>query len=237
MVFPRSLAEAAACTFRNPGQPTIRGGSPMTTQAPAPVDTRIEHDALGPVAVPAEHLWGAQTQRALENFRIGVDRFRWGRPVIRALGIVKKCAALANSELGQLAPDKADLIARAAEEVIEGKLEAEFPLTAFQTGSGTQTNMNANEVIANRAIQLAGGVAGLEAAGSSQRRCQSQPVVERRLPQRDAYCGGGGARGRVDAGAGRAARHAGGQGAGFRPASSWSGARTCRTLRRSRWAK
>ena len=69
----------------------------MTTQPPG---TRIETDALGPVAVPAEHLWGAQTQRALENFRIGVDRFRWGRPVIRALGIVKKCAALANSELG-----------------------------------------------------------------------------------------------------------------------------------------
>ncbi len=132
----------------------------MTTQRPAPVDTRIEHDALGPVAVPAEHLWGAQTQRALENFRIGVDRFRWGRPVIRALGIVKKCAALANSELGQLAPDKADLIARAAQDVIEGKLEGEFPLTAFQTGSGTQTNMNANEVIGNRAIQLAGGVLG-----------------------------------------------------------------------------
>jgi fumarate hydratase class II len=129
----------------------------MTTQAP---DTRIEMDALGPVAVPAKRLWGAQTQRALENFRIGVDRFRWGRPVIRALGIVKKCAALANSDLGQLAPDKADLIARAAQDVIEGRLDDEFPLTAFQTGSGTQTNMNANEVIANRASQLAGGALG-----------------------------------------------------------------------------
>ena len=90
----------------------------------------------------------------------GSDRFRWGRPVIRALGIVKKCAALANSDLGQLAPDKADLIARAAQDVIDGKLDDEFPLTAFQTGSGTQTNMNANEVIANRASQLAGGVLG-----------------------------------------------------------------------------
>ncbi len=129
----------------------------MTSQAPNP---RVEEDALGTVAVPAERLWGAQTQRALENFRTGLDRFRWGRPVIRALGIVKKCAALANRELGQLAPDKADLIVRAAQDVIEGKLDDEFPLTAFQTGSGTQTNMNANEVIANRAIQLAGGTPG-----------------------------------------------------------------------------
>ncbi len=127
---------------------------------PAPGNVRVEEDALGPVAVPAEHLWGAQTQRALENFRIGVERFRWGRPMLRALGIVKKCAALANVALGQLGADKADLIARAAQEVIDGKLDGEFPLTAFQTGSGTQTNMNANEVIANRAIQLAGGVLG-----------------------------------------------------------------------------
>jgi fumarate hydratase, class II len=127
---------------------------------PAPEDVRVEEDALGPVAVPAAHLWGAQTQRALENFRIGVERFRWGRPMLRALGIVKKCAALANMELGQLGADKADLIVRAAQEVIDGKLDGEFPLTAFQTGSGTQTNMNANEVIANRAIQLAGGVLG-----------------------------------------------------------------------------
>jgi fumarate hydratase, class II len=132
----------------------------MKSRGPDRIDTRIEEDALGPVAVPAQRLWGAQTQRALENFRIGVDRFRWGRPVIRALGIVKKCAALTNGELGQLAPDKVDLIARAAQDVIDGKLDGEFPLTAFQTGSGTQTNMNANEVIANRAIELAGGVPG-----------------------------------------------------------------------------
>jgi len=129
----------------------------MSTQTPG---TRIETDALGPVAVPAEHLWGAQTQRALENFRIGVDRFRWGRPVIRALGIVKMCAALANRELSELTAEKVDLIVRAARDVVEGKLDSEFPLTAFQTGSGTQSNMNANEVIANRAIQLAGGVLG-----------------------------------------------------------------------------
>ncbi|MGD1094138.1 MAG: class II fumarate hydratase [Bryobacteraceae bacterium] len=118
---------------------------------------RWEHDALGSVAVPADRLWGAQTQRSLENFPIGVARFRWGRPVIRAFGIVKKCAALANGELDQLPAEKVDLIVRAAQEVIDGAWDGEFPLVVFQTGSGTQSNMNANEVIANRAMQLSGG--------------------------------------------------------------------------------
>src|SRR5579862_5957356 len=122
--------------------------------------TRVEKDALGEVKVPAEHLWGAQTERSRHNFSIGAARYRWGRPVIRALGILKKCAALANGELGQLPREKVDLIVRAAQEVIEGRLDTEFPLVVFQTGSGTQTNMNANEVIANRAIQLAGGTVG-----------------------------------------------------------------------------
>src|ERR1700677_1890565 len=121
---------------------------------------RVEEDALGDVEVPANHLWGAQTQRSHTNFMIGVERFRWGRPVIRAFGILKKCAALANGELGQLPKEKVDLIVRAAQEVIDGLLDKEFPLVVFQTGSGTQTNMNANEVISNRAIQLAGGVIG-----------------------------------------------------------------------------
>ena len=121
---------------------------------------RTEEDALGDVQVPAGHLWGAQTQRSHMNFPIGVERFRWGRPVIRALGILKKCAALANGELGQLPKEKVDLIVRAAQEVIDGRLDGEFPLVVFQTGSGTQTNMNANEVIANRAIQLADGAVG-----------------------------------------------------------------------------
>ena len=121
---------------------------------------RVEHDSLGDVNVPAEHLWGAQTQRSIENFPIGVDRFRWGRPVIRAMGVLKKCAALANAELGDLPQEKVDLIVRAAQEVMDGKWDAEFPLVVFQTGSGTQSNMNANEVIGNRAIQLAGGVIG-----------------------------------------------------------------------------
>src|SRR5438270_2650592 len=121
---------------------------------------RVEKDALGEVRVPADHLWGAQTQRSIDNFPIGVDRFRWGRPVIRAFGVLKKCAAVANGALGELPPDKVALILRAAQEVIDGRLDAEFPLVVFQTGSGTQSNMNANEVIANRAIQLAGGVVG-----------------------------------------------------------------------------
>ena len=123
-------------------------------------EVRIEEDALGHVEVPADHLWGAQTERSHRNFPIGVERYRWGRPVIRALGILKKCAALANGELGQLPKNKVGLIVRSAQDVIDGKLDGEFPLVVFQTGSGTQTNMNANEVIANHAIQLAGGVIG-----------------------------------------------------------------------------
>ena len=121
---------------------------------------RIEKDALGEVRVPAGHLWGAQTERSRLNFVIGVERHRWSRPVVRAFGLVKKCAALANLKLKQLPKDKVDLIVRAAQEVIDGKLDDEFPLVVFQTGSGTQSNMNANEVIANRAIQIAGGVIG-----------------------------------------------------------------------------
>jgi fumarate hydratase class II len=123
-------------------------------------DYRLEEDALGEVEVPSNRLWGAQTQRSRVNFDIGVERFRWGRPVIRALGILKKCAALANGELGQLPESSVALIVQATQEVIDGKLDSEFPLVVFQTGSGTQTNMNANEVIANRAIQMAGGVLG-----------------------------------------------------------------------------
>jgi fumarate hydratase class II len=122
--------------------------------------TRIEKDALGEVRVDASHLWGAQTQRSIDNFPIGVGRFGFGRPVIRAFGLVKQCAARANVDLGELAPDKADLMLRATQEVIDGLWDGEFPLVVFQTGSGTQSNMNANEVIANRAIQLAGGVVG-----------------------------------------------------------------------------
>ena len=119
--------------------------------------TRREHDSLGPVEVPEDRLWGAQTQRSLENFPIGRGRFVWGRPVIRAFGLLKKAAALANHELGQLPAATAEAIARAADEVIAGNHDSEFPLVVFQTGSGTQSNMNANEVIARRAGQIAGG--------------------------------------------------------------------------------
>ncbi|HVM33799.1 MAG TPA: lyase family protein, partial [Actinomycetota bacterium] len=123
-------------------------------------DFRLDKDSLGEVRVPAHRLWGAQTQRSIENFPIGRDRFIWGRPVIRALGLLKKCAALANGELGELGPDKVRLITEAADEVIEGKWDDEFPLVVWQTGSGTQSNMNANEVIGNRAVQIAGGDIG-----------------------------------------------------------------------------
>src|SRR5580700_7070543 len=113
---------------------------------------------MGEVRVPAERLWGAQTQRSVENFKIGGDRFP--REMIRALGILKKSAARANQKLGLLAEEKAKFIIQAADEVVSGQWDAEFPLVVWQTGSGTQTNMNANEVIANRAIQIQGGKIG-----------------------------------------------------------------------------
>src|SRR5580693_10575987 len=119
---------------------------------------RIESDSMGQVEVPTDRYWGAQTQRSLQNFKIGGQRF--GRPVIRAFGIVKKAAAITNADLGKLDASKRDLIVRAADEVIAGTLDAHFPLVVWQTGSGTQSNMNANEVISNRAIELAGGVMG-----------------------------------------------------------------------------
>jgi fumarate hydratase class II len=119
---------------------------------------RVETDSMGPIDVPADRYWGAQTQRSLHHFAIGDDRMPV--EVVRAFGILKKAAALANRELGTLAPDKADLIVQVADEVVEGKLDEHFPLYVWQTGSGTQSNMNANEVISNRAIELAGGELG-----------------------------------------------------------------------------
>ena len=121
---------------------------------------RTESDSMGEVLVPADRYWGAQTERSRDNFKIGVDRFQWGRAVKRSLGILKKCAALANGELGQLPADRVTLIVAAADEVIAGKLDDHFPLVVFQTGSGTQSNMNVNEVISNRAIEMAGGEMG-----------------------------------------------------------------------------
>jgi fumarate hydratase, class II len=122
------------------------------------MDYRIETDSMGEVKVPAGKYWGAQTQRSIDNFKIGEDKFP--REMIRALGILKKAAAMTNQELGVLPLPQAELIIRAADEVIEGKLDSHFPLVVWQTGSGTQTNMNANEVISNRAIESAGGVMG-----------------------------------------------------------------------------
>ncbi len=122
------------------------------------MEYRIESDTMGQIQVPTDRYWGAQTERSRQNFKIGGDRFP--RELIRALGILKKAAAQTNRDLGTLPADKADLIVRASDEVISGKLDDHFPLVVWQTGSGTQTNMNANEVISNRAIELAGGVMG-----------------------------------------------------------------------------
>ena len=130
----------------------------MSTPSAPTGATRTESDSMGEIQVRADRYWGAQTQRSLHYFDIGDDLF--SRPVIRALGILKKAAALVNGDLGLLPPEKLDLMVRAADEVIEGKLDDHFPLHVWQTGSGTQTNMNANEVISNRAIELAGGVMG-----------------------------------------------------------------------------
>ena len=120
--------------------------------------TRTETDSMGAIEVAADRYWGAQTERSLHHFAIGSEHFP--RALIRALGLLKKAAALANRELGTLEPRLADLVVAAADEVIDGRLDAHFPLFVWQTGSGTQTNMNANEVISNRAIELAGGVLG-----------------------------------------------------------------------------
>jgi fumarate hydratase class II len=121
----------------------------------------METDSFGPISVAADRYWGAQTERSRQNFRIGQDRMPM--PIIRALGIVKLAAAKANRELGLLDQRRAGAIARAAREVIDGKLDDHFPLVVWQTGSGTQTNMNLNEVIANRANQLLGGKLGAKA--------------------------------------------------------------------------
>lgn len=120
------------------------------------MEYRIERDTMGEVRVPADKYWGAQTQRALENFRIGTDRFRMPLEIIRAYGMLKKAAARANLELGELPEEIAKAIIQAAEEVVQGKWDDHFPLVVFQTGSGTQTNMNVNEVIANRASEILG---------------------------------------------------------------------------------
>jgi fumarate hydratase class II len=139
---------------------------------------RTERDALGEVLVPSDRYWGAQTQRALEHFAIGTQR--WPRAFLRALGLCKLAAARVNLELGLLPPDKARWISQAAQEVADGALDDHFPLVVWQSGSGTQTNMNANEVIANRADEIAGGARGskdLVHPNDDVNRCQSSNDV------------------------------------------------------------
>src|SRR5213595_549616 len=123
---------------------------------------RIETDSMGETEVPADKYWGAQTERSLLHFNIGYDVMP--REMIRAFGILKKAGALVNQDLGKLPPEKAKLIVQACDEVIDCKLDDHFPLRVWQTGSGTQTNMNANEVIANRAAEIAGAARGDKAA-------------------------------------------------------------------------
>jgi fumarate hydratase, class II len=132
-----------------------RGG---TVKGMSEEATRQEIDSLGAVEVPAHRYWGAQTQRSLHHFSIGDDRMP--KAVIRGMAILKKAAALTNQDLGRIAAEEAKLLVQAADEIIDGNLDDEFPLYVWQTGSGTQTNMNVNEVIANRAIELAGGERG-----------------------------------------------------------------------------
>jgi fumarate hydratase, class II len=131
---------------------------PPMTEPSASSQVRIESDSMGEIEVPASVYWGAQTARSLLHFNIGRDLMP--PELIHAFGVLKKAAALVNQDLGKLSEDKARLIAQAADEVIAGRLDEQFPLRVWQTGSGTQTNMNVNEVIANRAIELAGGVLG-----------------------------------------------------------------------------
>src|SRR5512135_1018151 len=129
-----------------------------TVMEPTTTRTRTESDSMGTIEVPSNVYWGAQTQRSLLHFNIGRDTMP--PELIRAFGILKKACALVNQDLGKLPADKAKLIVQAADEVISGKLDDQFPLRIWQTGSGTQTNMNVNEVISNRAIEIAGGTMG-----------------------------------------------------------------------------
>ena len=160
-----SLSVYVAVSIAARTDPRLTAAVDLRARKLETMGTRTETDSMGAIEVPAEHYWGAQTQRSVEHFPIGRDTFVWGRSMIRALGILKKSAALANAELGQLplSEDEVRALVAAADEVIAGERDADFPLVVFQTGSGTQSNMNANEVIANRAIELLGGRMGSKA--------------------------------------------------------------------------
>ena len=127
-------------------------------EAGTTTEIRVESDSMGEIEVPADRYWGAQTQRSIENFKIGTERMP--RPLIRGFGIVKNASAQVNEDLEKLEARLGKAIREAAEQVIEGKLDDHFPLVVWQTGSGTQTNMNTNEVISNRAIEILGGQLG-----------------------------------------------------------------------------
>src|ERR1700736_6732338 len=138
--------------------PALQSGHTMPSSTDPTIRMRIESDSMGKIEVPENVYWGAQTQRSLLHFNIGRDTMP--PELIRAFGVLKKACALVNQDLGKLPADKARLIAEAADEVIAGKLNDHFPLRIWQTGSGTQTNMNVNEVISNRAIEISGGEMG-----------------------------------------------------------------------------
>ena len=178
-------------------------------------DSRIESDSLGKVEVPATALYGAQTQRAAENFP--VSGLRLPRRVIRALALIKKAAAEVNRDSGKLEPKLAEAIIKAAHEVAGGAHDDAFVVDIFQTGSGTSSNMNTNEVIANRAIQILGGADRDQEAGPPQRPRQHGAVVQRRLPDRRSHRRRRGDGARPGPGAGGAGGGAGRQGARLRP--------------------
>ena len=150
--------------------------------------TRTETDTFGPIEVPADRYWGAQTERSRRNFRIGDERMPL--PLIRALGIVKRASAEVNQPLGSLDARRAGAIARAAQEVIDGKLDDHFPLVVWQTGSGTQTNMNVNEVIAHRANEMLGGKRGEKSPVHPNDHVNMSQSSNDSFPDRDAYRGG-----------------------------------------------
>jgi fumarate hydratase class II len=147
--------------------------------------TRTETDTFGPIEVDASKYWGAQAQRSLGNFKIGWEK--QPQPIVRALGIVKRAAAETNMALGKMDAELGKTIVAAAQEVIDGKLDDHFPLVVWQTGSGTQSNMNANEVISNRAIEMLGGEMGSKKPVHPNDHCQHEPVVQRHLPDRHAH--------------------------------------------------
>ena len=195
-----------------------------------PIKTRTETDTFGPIEVDATRYWGAQSQRSLGNFKIGWEK--QPLPVVRGLGIVKRAAAEANMELGRLDKAIGAAIVKAAQEVIDGKLDAHFPLVVWQTGSGTQSNMNANEVISNRAIEMLGGVMGSKKPVHPNDHVNMSQSSNDTYPDRHAHRLRRADPPRPAAGPAASAQGAAGKAGGFRATSSRSAARIRRTRRR-----